>query len=67
MWTNEKIPTPSRTRTHRPPGYQPGNTLGGDADRYQSVLVVLVVGKLYVYGVMVCTLPCWKMHVRMCA
>ena len=22
MWTNEKIPAPSRTQTHRPPGYK---------------------------------------------
>ena len=35
MWTNEKIPTPSRTRTHRPPGYRPGTTLGGLAWRGQ--------------------------------
>ena len=35
MWTNEKIPAPSRTRTHRPPGYWPGATLGGQAWRGQ--------------------------------
>ena len=35
MWTNEKIPTPSWTPTHRPPGYRPGTTLGGLAWRGQ--------------------------------
>ena len=35
MWTNEKIPAPSRTRTHRLPGNRPGTTLGGQAWRGQ--------------------------------
>jgi len=35
MWSNEKKPTPRPDLNHRPPGYQPGTTLGGQTWRDQ--------------------------------
>jgi len=35
MWNNEKIPAPKPDLNHRPPGYRPGATLGGQTWRGQ--------------------------------